>query len=394
VVSKRSKGRRDWGCAKQLPSRRWHASYKDPRTGVRVNAPGTFPTKSEATGWLAARRADLDRGLWVNDRAGKQPLADWWPGYIKTVRATRRAPTANNYEAAWRLRIEPRFGTVAVARIRPSEIDDWVADLSDSGLSPGKVRETVGVLGRVLDVVERDSAIPNNPCRRRGLPLPRVLPREKVVLSPAEILEIADRFPRREDAVLFKVLAFTGIRIGEAFALSRQNLDLDRGTLTVAGTVSSDNGKLSIQPPKNNRIRTISLPRLMCEELRDMLRSSPRIGEALLFPALSGGLRSTQNFRRDAWDPALSSWNQTRANRGSAPLSLTPHDLRATCASLLVDAGASLKDLQDHLGHADISTTMAFYARVVPGRNTDIANRLDALIRGADATPEAATTAL
>ncbi len=63
-----------------------------------------------------------------------------------------------------------------------------------------------------------------------------------------------------------------------------------------------------------------------------------------------------------------------------ASLDITPHDLRATCASLLVDAGASIKDVQAQLGHADITTTLSLYARVRPGRSADLAKRLDALI--------------
>jgi integrase len=90
----------------------------------------------------------------------------------------------------------------------------------------------------------------------------------------------------------------------------------------------------------------------------------------LVFPNNRGGYKRYRNFRRDAWDPAC---------KASGVVAL-PHDLRATCASLLIDAGASVKDVSQHLGHADIQTTLAIYARVRPGRSADIASRLDALI--------------
>ena len=57
-----------------------------------------------------------------------------------------------------------------------------------------------------------------------------------------------------------------------------------------------------------------------------------------------------------------------------------PHDLRGTCASLLIDAGASPKDVQAHLGHEDVQTTLRLYVRVRPYRNIDIAGRLNTLI--------------
>lgn len=64
------------------------------------------------------------------------------------------------------------------------------------------------------------------------------------------------------------------------------------------------------------------------------------------------------------------------------------HDLRSVCASLLIDAGASPKDVQAHLGHASIQTTLEIYARVRPERSSDLAQRLDALIdEGVKARP-------
>jgi len=72
--------------------------------------------------------------------------------------------------------------------------------------------------------------------------------------------------------------------------------------------------------------------------------------------------------------------NDRRKASRREPIAVTPHDLRATCASLLVDAGASVKDVQAHLGHKDITTTLNLYARVRPGRSTDLASRMDSLI--------------
>ena len=61
-------------------------------------------------------------------------------------------------------------------------------------------------------------------------------------------------------------------------------------------------------------------------------------------------------------------------------IDVRPDDLRATSASLLIDAGASVKNVQNHLGHADPATTMAIYARIRPGKSGDLASRMDALI--------------
>ena len=76
-----------------------------------------------------------------------------------------------------------------------------------------------------------------------------------------------------------------------------------------------------------------------------------------------------KNWRR-YWDPATE----------QAGIKALPHDLRATCVSLLIDAGASPKDVQLHMGHSSIEVTMNVYARIRGGRSADLAARLDALI--------------
>ena len=96
----------------------------------------------------------------------------------------------------------------------------------------------------------------------------------------------------------------------------------------------------------------------------------PADADALIFGNRKGGYRRYRNFMRDSWIPAVEILN----------IDVRPHDLRATCASLLIDAGASVKDVQNHLGHADPVTTMAIYARIRPGKSEDLASRMDALI--------------
>ena len=96
----------------------------------------------------------------------------------------------------------------------------------------------------------------------------------------------------------------------------------------------------------------------------------PGTGTELVFPNRPGKHLRYRNWRRDQWDKAAK----------CAGIVALPHDLRGTCASLLIDAGASVKDVQKHLGHKDEITTLRLYARVRPGRSADLASRLDALL--------------
>jgi integrase len=188
------------------------------------------------------------------------------------------------------------------------------------------------------------------------------------------------------------VLAWGGLRIGEALALQRRDVDLDAGTITVARSLSEIDGVMHVTDTKTGRTRTVTLPATVTAELRTHLGGLPITPGAYLFPARNGEPRRYRNFLRDQWRPMLKRVNADRAKRDLPPLEVMPHDLRSSCASVLIDAGASPKDVQAHLGHADISTTLNLYARVRPGRAQDLASRMDQLIGTAAPDPTETAT--
>ena len=327
-------------------------------------APETFSSKTAADRWLARKRAELDAGTAVDERAGNRPLSDWWPAYERTIVGLKTSTRAN-YGAAWRLRIEPRFGDVRVRRIKPSDVDDWVSQMITDGVSTSKITESLGVLRRVLDRVVRDKVIPLNPCAERSVTLPRRQQTTRPVLSPADIESLVAQCNHERDKILIRLLAYGGLRINEALALRWESVNLKARTLTVRESVASANGHVAVGPTKTYATRTIDLPSKLTAQLAEYSG-----GGTLVFPNSRGSYVRYRNWRRDVWDRAVE----------AAGIDALPHDLRATCASLLIDSGASVKDVQKHLGHEDELTTLRLYARVRPGRSVDLASRLDALI--------------
>lgn len=81
---------------------------------------------------VTRRRTELDAGTAVDDRLAI-PLREWWPGYWRSTQS-RNLHTRVGYQTAWRLRVEPRFGSMPVRRIKPAHVDDWVADMIEQGL--------------------------------------------------------------------------------------------------------------------------------------------------------------------------------------------------------------------------------------------------------------------
>ena len=239
-----------FGSLRKLPSGRWQARYTDHNNGRMISAPDTFRTKSDASAWLAARRADIDRGLIANDVAARRPLAAYWDDYLPSIEVRLRPSSVRDYSYSWSKWIEPRFGAVPVSKILPRDIDRWMADMQAKGMSAQKVRSAFGVLSRLLDRAVRDGAIPVNPASRRSDPLPRIRRVDRPVLTVAEVEDLVTHFEHEDDRVLVRLLAYGGLRIGEALALQRQDVDLKRGLLHVQRSVSDAGGVVRVHDTK------------------------------------------------------------------------------------------------------------------------------------------------
>ena len=164
---------------------------------------------------------------------------------------------------------------------------------------------------------------------------------------------------------VFRVLVFTGIRKGELAALKWSDVDFNNGTITIDKTVAIDsNGGLHIQTPKTRKsIRTISVDdttlnalRTWKNELRkELFKQGKNIdkGDGFIFH------RNNGNFINKYIDQFLPSF----LRKYDLP-PIKPQGFRHTHASLLFESGASIKEVQDRLGHENIKTTMDIYTHV------------------------------
>lgn len=381
--------RSSWGAVRQLPSGRYQAKYRDD-SGQYVPATETFDAKADAEAWLAAKRTDLRRGVDIDEKGSRRTLAHWWPAMQSDSRRRLKPSTVKYYDECWTDHVEPRFGRTAVSRIRPSDVDRWLGDLQDAGVAPSRMRGALGVLSRLCDAALRDRAIATNPASARSARIPASTPAERPVLSPSEIRHLHTAANTTDEdgkplgspdvALIVSVLTWGGLRIGECLALQRRDIDLQAGTIKVRRSVAEIDGKVHVSGPKTGRARVVTLPASVVAELTTYMASVSEEREAWLFPTKVNKPRRYTNFRLRQWLPMVERYNADRKKRKLPKLLVMPHDLRSTCASLLIDAGASPKDVQEHLGHADIATTLNLYARVRPGRSDDLAARMDALL--------------
>jgi integrase len=127
-------------------------------------------------------------------------------------------------------------------------------------------------------------------------------------------------------------------------------------------------GRLVWGPTKTYARRTVHLPRFLCDQLAAHLAEGPLGPDDHVFTAPQGGPLREQKFVAGIFKPA--------AARAGLPHRLRFHDLRHTCASLLIAQGASVKAVQAQLGHASATVTLDRYGHLFPDELQRLADRL------------------
>ena len=173
----------------------------------------------------------------------------------------------------------------------------------------------------------------------------RHTPKEKRALTPDEIAAIRSAQLEPSDRALVDLLYYTGVRIGEALALEKADIDFARKKVIVN---KSANG-LTKTPAG---VRMISMPEPLIAKMKEYVADRP---DGKLFPSTRGGCLTPNTFYHR--------WHRIKyAIFGDdAPADFTPHIFRHNYASDLYKAGVDLKSAQYLLGHTDIKTTLGIY---------------------------------
>jgi integrase len=213
----------------------------------------------------------------------------------------------------------------------------WVAKLVADGYAGSTVRQVHRVFSLMLDLAVRDGRLPRNPAT--GVRLPRVAKGEPVFLTHTQVEQLARSCPGYE--LFVRVLAYTGMRWGEATAVRVRRVDLVKRRIEVVHTAVELNGEMTYGTPKTHQRRSVPVPRSLVDALaRHIADKRP---DDLVFTTPRGDVMRNHNFRSRVFVLA--------AQQIGMP-GLTPHDLRHTAASLAVQAGANVKAVQRMLGHA------------------------------------------
>jgi len=247
-------------------------------------------------------------------------------------------------EWATRRGLEP--GTLAYRDLR-----SYASVLSERGLARSSVARKLAAVRSLYDHLVRTADVAQNPAEL--LPSPKSGSRLPRVLGPNEIAALLDRIPASDplavrDRAMFELAYSCGLRAEEIVNLDFDAPDFDSESLRVTGKGS----KTRIVPIGEPAQR--ALDRYM-QAARRVLAAKP--GERAMFLSRRGRRLSPSDVRR-----RLERWVREAAVAGH----VSPHTLRHSFATHLLEGGADLRSIQELLGHASVSTTQV-YTRVEPG---------------------------
>ena len=352
--------------------KRWRARWVDDQGRERT---ASFATETAAKQHVAAISSNLHRGEYVDPRSGAQTfgtLADRF-----TSGRVVKQKTASGERSLLDSRILPRWENVQLAHIVESEIRTWLADMQRE-VSSSRARQAFILYRQILDLAVADKALAKNPAA--GVKAPRAkTSRDAVFLTVEQVHEVADAMTRPSDATLTRFLAFTGLRWGEAVAITADALDFDRHIVHVRRTYSEDAGKIITGTPKDHAARWVPFPAGLDADLQTLIAGRP--GASDVFQTPGGGVLRSGNWTSRVLRPAVLTVNAPadgeEAREDPIPTGLRIHDLRHTAASVAISAGANVKALQRMLGHESATMTLDVYASLMDDDLRDLGTSIN-----------------
>lgn len=368
------------GSITQLPDGRWQARLTYWEGGRRRRKAFYGKTRAEARAKLMAALADLQRGLPVPPE--RQSVGEFLERWLKDVVAPSVRPrTFASYSQLVRRHLLPTLGRVRLVRLTAQDIQACLNQKRQEGLSARTVQYLHAILRRALGQAEKWGLVARNVARL--VDAPKVVRPEVKPLAPEDVRRLLDAARGDSLEALYVVAIAVGLRQGELLGLRWQDVDLERGLLSVRVQLQRINGKLQLTEPKSSRSkRTVQLPAVALKALRE--HRARQLEERLRAGLIWDGSMDLV-FTTTRGTP-LDARNVVRHFHGllaRAGLPRMPfHNLRHTAAILLLAQGLDIRVVQQVLGHSQIALTANLYTQVMPVLLEDAAKRMDAILRG------------
>lgn len=308
-------------------------------------------------------------------------IDEWLPIYRPTVKESTYATTLRIIDNHIRKELGECFLDRITVRTCDKAVKKWFKN------SPIVFKRYVMYTSKILDYAISLELIKSNPMRK--VILPKVKREHKEFDQFYTKSELDDFLFWAKDYsfkayAFFRLLAYSGIRKGEALALQWKDIDLAHNTITIERTESKGiNDRLMITTPKtSNAYRTIHVQhetlQVLTEWRKQQTSNLIRLGENVFNPEQLV-FSNTNNqmldpYTVDKWNRAICSKHHLRR--------IKVHGFRHTHASLCFEAGLSMEDVKNRLGHAKISTTIDVYTHVTKTKEQQSADKFNRFMEG------------
>ena len=401
---------------------RWFTKKPDPATGKKrkterygkgkrwrvAGIPGvrdrSFEREADAKAWLKESATDSTRGTFYDPRDGAITLREyveehWWPNL--------RKPPSTKESMKRRVfgHILPHVGHLPLNRIGYDEILAWQTK-AERNIEVSTLSTTWRHFSSIMQAAHKAKRIPVNPFRDEDLKAPTV-PKSKAKAWPAEtVIAVRKELPARYRILLDLGIA-AGLRQGEAFAFSPDDIDGDE--INVVRQVVRINSRLGFAPPKGNKERIAPCPPALARAVKEYANFFPTVEVTLPWvdpdrPNLawedrplrtvrllvttvrtggkSGGAMNRTYFDDRIWKPSLVEAGvigppeeEVVRRPGKATLKRVRfnmpreegfHVTRHTFASIVLQSGETITQLAAWLGHSDPAFTLRTYVHFMP----------------------------
>ncbi|EGO2585220.1 site-specific integrase [Enterococcus faecalis] len=347
----------------------------DPLTGKskRTTRRG-FKTQKEAKLALAQLQIEIDRGKFVKQDYSlfKDVYELWYAQYINTVKPS----SAQRIKYYFDKQILPAFGELKLTKISPSYCQKVVNEWSKKYKRFDSMKMYTS---KIFEFAITQNLLSMNPMKRI------IMPKRQREIKTKEDQNFLDKDQLQEFLTLakqkesmqyytaFHLLAYTGMRKSELAALNWSDINWNANTISINKNVSYTSGQRIITTTKTTSSdRTISIDEITLnilkkwklEQKKELLSRGfivQKDEKQLIFSNPSNEIMSPNVL-----------WEKLKTYKN---FSISPHGFRHTHASLLFESGATIKQVQERLGHSNINTTLNIYTHVTKNAEKDVANK-------------------
>jgi integrase len=306
----------------------------------------------------------------------KLTLHDFTQEWLEAVKHSVRPATHRRYSDIMRRHVLPIIGGVPLSKLNASHLQRLYTSRIEAGLSTTSVHHIHVTLHGAMKQALRWGMIDRNPTELLDPPR-RAVP-ETATWNVDQTRRVLAAGNETGLAALWYLALMTGMRRGELLGLKWEDIEFEQGTLSVRRTLIRGNGgtwELG-QPKTASSRRAIALPGNCLTALRQhrvrQLEQRMRLGELWQ----DHGFVFTGQNGQPLHPNTLAAQFERLIIAANVPR-IRFHDLRHTCATLLLSQGVHPKIVQERLGHADIAMTLNRYSHVTPDMQRAAANTLD-----------------